>query len=102
MILVHCTLESKKMAQIYKHGRLLSAQKLFSAQNPNWQLNEEKDPKHISKLSKAWKAKNGVDILYWPANTLDLNLTKNVWVLLKAKICLKNIKKVSGLIYAFK
>ena len=56
----------------------------------------------MSKLSKAWKAEKGVKTLYWPANSLDLNLIKHDWALLKARICLNNIKKVSGLIHAIK
>ena len=43
MILVHGTMESKKVAQIYKHGLLPSAKKLFGAQKQNWKLNEEKN-----------------------------------------------------------
>ena len=44
---------------------------------------EDGYPKHTSRLSKGWKADNGVQVLDWPANSPDCNPD---WGLMKAKI----------------
>ena len=52
-------LESKQMVEVYKKGLLPSAEKFYGANNNDWELLEDDDPKHTSKMSKAWKAENG-------------------------------------------
>ena len=102
LILVSGILESKQMVQIYKKGLLPSAQKFYGKNKDNWELLEDGDPKHTSKLSKAWKAENGVKVMEWPANSPDCNPIENVWALLKARIRQRNIATKEGLIRALK
>ena len=57
----------KKMLQIYEHGLLRSAEKMFGANNKDWILQGEKDPKHRSHFCTSWKAENGSMTLDWPS-----------------------------------
>ena len=43
------------MCTIYKHGLLRTAHKHFGRDSTSWKLQEDNDPKHMSKLAKDWK-----------------------------------------------
>lgn len=102
LIFISGTLESNQMVKIYSRGLLPSAQKFFGTKDRNWQLLEDNDPKHTSKLSKTWKTQNGVQVIQWPAQSPDCNPIENVWSLIKARIRHKKIKTLKGLIRAIK
>ena len=84
------------MVEIYNKGLLPSAQQFNRKRKRNWLLLEDGDPKHTSKLSKAWKAENQINVLEWPANSPDCNLIENDSIK-QRKIITKN-----GLIRAIK
>ena len=58
-------LNAQKMLQIYEHGLLRSAEKMFGVNNKDWILQEDNDPKHHSHLCTSWKAENGITTLDW-------------------------------------
>lgn len=51
-----------------------------------WIFQEDNAPTHKSRLCEAWKQENNIPILLWLAQSPDLNLVENVWLLLKNKI----------------
>ena len=74
------------MLQIYGHGLLRSAEKMFGANNKDWILQEENDPKHRSHLCMSWKVENGTMTVDWPSQSPNANLIENVWSVVKRKL----------------
>ena len=89
------SLNAQKMLQIYEHGLRISAEKMFGANNKDWILQEDNDPKHRSHLSTSWKTENGNTILDWPSQSPDPNPIKNVWSVVKkyGALYLRNMPK---------
>ena len=102
LVIISGILESRQLVSIYERGLLPSAQKFYGANSDDWQLLEDGDPKHTSKLSKTWKAENGVQVLEWSANSPDCNPIENVWALMKARLRQRKIATLTGLIKAIK
>lgn len=40
---------------------------------------QDRDPKHTSKLASAWFASKHLDLLDWPPNSPDMNIIENLW-----------------------
>ena len=40
---------------------------------------QDNDPKHTSKIIKAWIIENDVDLLNWPPNSPDISIIENLW-----------------------
>ena len=74
------------MLQIYEHGLLRSAEKMFGAFNKDWILQEDNDPKHHSHLCTSCKAENGITTLGWPSQFPDANPIENLWSVVKRKL----------------
>eukprot|EP00727_Mastigamoeba_balamuthi_P003789 m51a1_g13407 hypothetical protein (207) ;mRNA; f:54311-65805 len=72
-----CNLNSKKLCHIYNKALLPSAKKMFGPVPGGWVLQEDNNPKHTSKLAKAWRASHNVDRMAWPACSPDLNPIEN-------------------------
>lgn len=89
-------LDAEFMCHIYEKGLLSSARRLFGDENLDWILQEDNDPKHRSKLAKAWKARNDITELPWPSMSPDQNPIENVWKVMKINISKKKIRTVRG------
>ena len=86
LLLFARTLNSKLMCKIYKNGLLPSTKKWFDDNNTYWNLLEDNDPKHTSKICKKFKVDNGIQSISWPSQSPDCNPIENVWGLMKLKI----------------
>jgi len=70
---------------------LKSAEKFFGSDRISWVLQKDNDPKHRSKLCKAWKDENNVTTMEWPAMFPDANSIENVWSYMKMKLKRKSV-----------
>ncbi len=95
-------LNSQKLLKIYKYYTLLWTEKMYDKDKSKWFLQEDNDPKHKSRLSNSWKAENGIWVIDWPPNTLDLNPIQNVWSILKLKLCKSKYKSLDQFISSIK
>jgi DDE superfamily endonuclease/Transposase len=90
-------LNANFMCKIYKRGLLPSSTEFFGADNLEWFLQEDNDPKHRSKIARNWKEENGISVLPWPSMSPDQNPIENVWHVLKSNLAKKKIRSVSHL-----
>ena len=79
-------LDATLITKIYKKVFLPYYKVLSKGSSNNWFLLEDNDPKHTSKIAQAWKVKNQIQLLSFPASSPDLNPIENIWALLKNKV----------------
>jgi len=90
------------MCKIYKNGLLPTAENHFDFGLSPWKLQEDNDPKHLSKLAIDWKVDNDVERMDWPAMSPDLAPIENVWQVLKMNLRKKELKEFDSLVAAIK
>jgi len=92
------TMDSKKYVDIltlkllplmYDHYKKTSIKPLFQQDNA---------PCHTSKVCLEYFSNNNIEVMFWPANSPDLNPIENVWNILKKKIGRVFIKNKGDLI----
>ena len=79
-------INTDKLCNIYKNTLLPSAITFFGNDKHKWILQEDNNPKHLSRKAINWKIENQINRLSWPSQSPDLNPMENVWAVLKANI----------------
>ena len=79
-------LNAQRMLQIYEHDGFLRSAEMFGANNKDWILQENNDPKHRSHLCTSWEAENSITTLDWPSQSPDAKPIENVWSVVKRKL----------------
>ena len=97
LIIFSQNLDAQFMRKIYQRGLLPSANMWYGKDNRNWCLQEDNDPKHRSRLCRAWKEENDVDVLDWPSQSPDANPIENVWSIIKHRLRGKQICTIEQL-----
>lgn len=54
--------------------------------NDSWVFQEDNVPAHKSRLLQAWKERNNLPVLMWPAQSPDLSPIENLWLLMINKV----------------
>lgn len=90
-------LNAQYMTTLYETALLPSAVDLYGEDCYSWILQEDNDPKHRSKIAKAWKEDNYVKVLPWPSMSPDQNPIENVWGLMKMNLAKKKIRTLRTL-----
>ena len=79
-----------------------TAQKQFGHDPTLWKLQEDNDPKHMSKLAIHWREEKGIEKIDCPSISPDLARIENVWQLLKMKLRSKKLTTYQSLVSAIK
>ena len=80
------SINAELMCDIYKRGLMPTTKKQFSLDSTIWELQEDKDLRHIWKLAIYWKANDRIKKLDCPPMLPDLTPIENVWQPLKMKL----------------
>ena len=90
------------MSNIYKYDLLTTAQKQFRHDPTLWKLQEDNDPKHMSKPATLWREEKGIEKIDWPSMSREPAPIENVWQLLKMKFRSKKLITYQFLVSAIK
>ena len=102
---IYCFRENLKadlLCKIYKRCLLPTARDHFGRNATDWELQEDNDPKHMSRLAKQWRSNNSIQRIDWPFMSPDLNPIENIWKLLKMNLAKTKSSNLQGISFSDK
>ncbi|GBB96986.1 hypothetical protein RclHR1_02890013 [Rhizophagus clarus] len=73
-------------AEFYVEILRRHAPEMFQMLGGHWRFQKDNDPKHTSRLVKAFLQENFLVVLEWPSNSPYLNPIENLWSIVKGKV----------------
>ncbi|GBC50422.2 IS630 family transposase [Rhizophagus irregularis DAOM 181602=DAOM 197198] len=70
---------------------------VYSMLGDSWQLQQDNDPKHTSRVAKEFLKNNVPEVMDWPSNSPDLNPIENLWAIVKRNTELRRPKNLNEL-----
>ena len=62
-----------------------------------WQLQQDNDPKHESRLVQQFLSSEVPEVIDWPSNSSDANPVENLWSIIKCRVQKRKATKLKEL-----